>query len=114
MLVQATGAPAFSAASSGGSLVSQCTARKRRPVTFPAASETSHTSGGAMTSGWINSARLKPAWSEIIGVLVTPPGTRTLTVTDALEIRQARYRWFGDPRFTASGGGVILRSEEGL
>jgi hypothetical protein len=32
MLVHATGAPAFSAASSGGNLVSQCTARNRRPV----------------------------------------------------------------------------------
>ena len=81
MLVQATGAPAFSAACSGGSLVSQCTARKRRPVTFSAASETSQTRGGAMTSGWIIWARSKPAASDTIGVLVIPPGTKTLTVT---------------------------------
>jgi len=53
MLVHATGAPAFSAASSGGNLASQCTARKRRLVTFPAASETSQTRGAAITSGWI-------------------------------------------------------------
>src|SRR5947209_10159296 len=81
MLVQATGAPAFSAACSGGSLASQRTARKRRPVTFPAASETSHTRGGAMTSGWIIWARSKPASSDTIGVLVIPPGTR-LVATD--------------------------------
>jgi len=76
MLLHATGAPAFSAASSGDSLVSQCTARKRWPVPFPAASDASQTSGGAMTSGCISLAS-----SDIIGVLVTPPGTRTLTVT---------------------------------
>src|ERR1700741_5570757 len=51
MLVQATGAPAFSAACSGGSFASQWTPRNRRPVTFPAASETSQRRGGAMTSG---------------------------------------------------------------
>jgi hypothetical protein len=51
MLVHATGAPAFSAACSGGSSGSQWTPRNRRPVTFPAASETSQTSGGAITSG---------------------------------------------------------------
>src|ERR1700732_395275 len=49
---QATGAPAFAAASSGGTLGSQCTARKRRPVTPPAASDTSQLSGGAITAGW--------------------------------------------------------------
>src|SRR5271169_3982370 len=81
MLVHATGAPAFSAACSGGSPVPQYTARKRRPVTFPAASDTSQTRGGAMTSGWIILARSKPASSDTIGVLVTPPGTKTLTVT---------------------------------
>src|SRR6516162_7443706 len=81
MLVQATGAPAFSAASSGGNFVSQRTPRKRRPVTFPAASETSHRRGGTITSGWISLARSKPASSEIIGVFVTPPGTKTFTVT---------------------------------
>ena len=37
--VHATGAPAFAAASSGGRLGSQCTARKRRPVTPAAASD---------------------------------------------------------------------------
>jgi hypothetical protein len=31
-----------------------------------------------MISGWIHLALLKPAASEIIGVLVTPPGTSTL------------------------------------
>ncbi len=41
---------------------------------FPAASETSRTIGGAMTSGWISWARLKRAASEIIGVLVIPVG----------------------------------------
>ena len=81
MLVHATGAPAFSAACSGGRLVSQWIARNRRPVTLWAASETSQTKGGAITPGWINLVRSKPASSEIIGVLVTPPGTRTLTVT---------------------------------
>jgi hypothetical protein len=55
--VHATGAPAFAAASSGGKLGSQCTARKRCPVTPPAASDTSQLSGGAMTAGWIISAR---------------------------------------------------------
>jgi hypothetical protein len=45
MLVQATGAPAFSAACSGGSAGSQCIPRKRRAVTFPTASETSRTRG---------------------------------------------------------------------
>ena len=34
-----------------------------------------------MISGWIIPARSKPAWSEIIGVLVIPPRTKTLTVT---------------------------------
>jgi hypothetical protein len=34
-----------------------------------------------MTWGWISLARSKPASSEIIGVLVTPPGTKTFTVT---------------------------------
>src|SRR6266567_5133706 len=72
MLVQATGAPAFSAACSGGSLVSQCTPRNRRPVTFPAALETSQRSGGTITSGRISLSRSKPASSEIIGVSVTP------------------------------------------
>src|ERR1700730_2121282 len=72
MLVQATGAPAFSAACSGESVGSQWTPRNRRPVTFPAASET--------TSGWIILARSKPD-SDAIGVFVIPPGTRTLTVT---------------------------------
>ena len=81
MLVQATGAPAFSAACSGASAGSQWMARKRGPVTFPAASEMSQTSDGAITSGWIIVARAKPASSEIIGVLVIPAGTRTLTVT---------------------------------
>ena len=33
-----------------------------------------------MISGWICLARLKPTASEIIGVLVIPPGTNTLTV----------------------------------
>ena len=33
-----------------------------------------------MISGWICRARLKPAASEIIGALVIPPGTSTLTV----------------------------------
>src|SRR5580704_1062378 len=79
--VQATGAPAFSAASSGGMLGSQCTARKRRPVTPPAASDTSQLSGGVMTAGWIISARSKPASRGTMPVLVTPPGTSTLTVT---------------------------------
>ncbi len=60
MLVHATGAPAFSAACSGGSVGSQCTPRNRRPVTFPAASETSQRRGGAMTSGWIILVRSKP------------------------------------------------------
>src|ERR1700748_3259291 len=46
MLVQATGAPAFSAACSGGSSGSQWTPRNRRPVTFPATSETSQRRGG--------------------------------------------------------------------
>jgi hypothetical protein len=53
MLVQATGAPAFSAACSGGSPGSQWMARNRRPVTCPAPSETSQASGGAIASGWI-------------------------------------------------------------
>src|SRR5215472_3385554 len=79
--VQATGASAFAAASSGGSFGSQCTARKRRPVTALAASDTSQLSGGAITAGWIISTRSKPASSGTIGVLVTPPGTSTLTVT---------------------------------
>src|SRR5215468_5025729 len=81
MLVQATGAPAFSAACSGGKFGSQWTPRNRRPVTFAAASETSQTSGGVITSGWISVVRSKPASSEIIGVFVTPPGTRALTAT---------------------------------
>src|SRR6266851_8405586 len=81
MLVHATGAPALSAACSGGSAGSQWTPRNRRPDTFAAASEMSQRSGGTMTSGWISLARSKPASSEIIGVLVTPPGTSTLTVT---------------------------------
>ncbi len=38
-------------------------------------------SGGAITSGWIIAARSNPASSEIIDVLVIPPGTKTLTVT---------------------------------
>src|SRR6476646_5986275 len=80
MLVHATGAPAFSAACSGGRLLSQWTPRNRRPVTFAAASETSHNSGDTMTSGWIILARSKPD-SDTIGVFVMPPGTRTLTVT---------------------------------
>jgi hypothetical protein len=37
-----------------------------------------------MTSGWISLARSKPASSEIIGVLVAPPGTKALTVTPVL------------------------------
>jgi hypothetical protein len=81
MLVQATGAPAFSAACSGGSEGSQWTPRNLRLVTFPAASERTRKSGGTMTSGWISLPRSKPASSEIIGVLVIPPGTKTLTVT---------------------------------
>ena len=81
MLVQATGAPAFSAAWRGGNFGSQCTARKRRPVTSAASFETSHTSGGAITSGWIICCRSKPDSCGTIGVLVTPPGTSTLTVT---------------------------------
>src|SRR6267143_6159912 len=81
MLVQATGAPAFSAACSGGNAASQCTPRNLRPVTFPAASERSQRRGGTITSGWISLARSKPASSEIIGVSVTPPGTSNLTVT---------------------------------
>src|SRR5271166_3321705 len=80
MLVHATGDPAFSAACSGGSSGSQWTPRNRRPVTFPAASETSQRRGGAMTSGWIILARSKPE-ADTIGVFVIPPGTRTLTVT---------------------------------
>src|SRR6202521_1825287 len=80
MLVQATGAPAFSAACSGESVGSQWTPRNRRPVTFPAASETSQRRGGTMTSGWIILARSKPD-ADTIGVFVIPPGTRTLTVT---------------------------------
>jgi hypothetical protein len=67
MLVHATGAPAFSAACSGGSAESQCIPRNRRPVTLPAASVTSQSSGGTMTSGWISLARSNPASSEIIG-----------------------------------------------
>src|SRR5207302_4056075 len=81
MLVQATGAPAFSAACTGAKAGSQCTARKRRPVTPPAASAASQTSGGAMLSGWIIACRSKPDSCGTIGVLVTPPGTSTLTVT---------------------------------
>ena len=81
MVVHATAAPDFSAACSGGSAGSQWTPRNRRPDTFAAASETSHTRGGTITSGWIIVARSKPASSEIIGVLVIPPGTKTLTVT---------------------------------
>src|ERR1700730_95944 len=64
----------------GGSAGSQWTPRNLRPVTFPAASERTQRSGGTITSGWISLARSKPASSEIIGVSVTPPGTRTLTV----------------------------------
>src|SRR5438309_6402499 len=48
--VQATGAPALAAASSGGKLGSQCTARKRRPVTPSAASDTSFRAG---VPGWV-------------------------------------------------------------
>ena len=59
MLVQATGAPAFSAACSGGSAGSQCTPRNLRPVTFPAASERSQRSGGTITSGWISFASIE-------------------------------------------------------
>src|SRR5215472_14403870 len=115
MLVHATGAPALSAASSGGSLVSQCTARNRRPVTFPAASETSQTRGGAMTSGWISSARLNPASPEIIRVLVAPPGTRALTVTP-LPFKVLRHdraerldRGFGGP--VSRRAGIQHRAE---
>src|ERR1700722_16196542 len=80
ILVQATGAPAFSAASSGGSVGSQWTPRNRRPVTFAAASETSQSRGGALASGRIILVLSKPD-SDTIGVFVMPPGTRTLTVT---------------------------------
>src|SRR5712675_907810 len=80
MLVHATGAPAFSAACSGGNAASQCTPRNLRPVTFPAASKRSQRSGGTITSGWISLARSKPASSEIIGVSVIPPGIKTLTI----------------------------------
>src|SRR5258705_1028727 len=55
-------------------------ATRFRPVTSPAASETSQRRGGTMTSGWIILARSKPD-SDTIDVFVIPPGTRTLTVT---------------------------------
>jgi len=67
MLVHATGAPAFSAACSGGSSGSQWTPRNRRPVTFPAASETSQRRGGTIT-GTVN--------------LSCPTGLRWLTGAD--------------------------------
>ena len=46
-----------------------------------AASDTSQISGATMTSGWIICARSNPASGGTIAVLVTPPGTSTLTVT---------------------------------
>jgi hypothetical protein len=60
-----------------------------------------------MTSGWIRLARSKSASSEIIGVLVTPPGTKTLTVTPVPSRSNRRdIAWFGDPRFTAVGAAL--------
>ena len=58
--------------------------REKAPTgDFPGRIGASQTRGGAMTSGWMRLARSKPASSEIIGVFVTPPGTKTLTVTPA-------------------------------
>ena len=60
-----------------------------------------------MTSGWIRLARSNPPHREIIGVLVTPPGTRTLTVTPVpLRSDRRDIAWFGDPRFTAVGAAL--------
>ena len=80
MLSHATGAPALSAACSAGRALSQSAAMKRRPLTALAASDTSHSSGGTMISGWSILAR-SPASSPTNAVLVTPPGTSTLAVT---------------------------------
>src|SRR5947207_14516233 len=70
--VQATGAPAFAAASPGGRFGSQCTARKRRPVTPSAAFETSQLSGGAITAGLDHLSAVVAASSGTIPVFVTP------------------------------------------
>src|SRR5712675_2262056 len=115
MLVQATGAPAFSAACSGGSAGSQWTPRKRRPVTFPATSEMSQRSGGTITSGWISLSRSKPAWSEIIGVSVNPtgdedvdgdPGAVEVLRHDRAERLERRLGWA-----VGRGAGIQHRAE---
>src|SRR5260370_14504202 len=80
LLVQATGAPAFSAACSGGSSGSQWTPRNRRPVTFPAAYETSQRRGGSITSGCVILGRSKPE-SHTTGLFVSSPRARALTGT---------------------------------
>jgi hypothetical protein len=76
MLVQATGAPAFSAACSGGSVGSQWTPRSRRPVTFGDEPEERQRHDLRLIL-----AHLKPAPPDAVGVLVTALGTRTSTVS---------------------------------
>jgi hypothetical protein len=56
-------------------------ARKRRPVTPAAASDTSHSNGGAMISGRSSRLRSETAASGTIRVSVIPPGTSTFGVT---------------------------------
>jgi hypothetical protein len=89
---------------SGDSAGSQWSPRNRRPVTFPAASETSQRRGGTITSGWIILARSKPD-SDTIGVFVMPARTKTLTMTPVPLRPDGRdIAWFGDPRFTCRRG----------
>jgi hypothetical protein len=79
--VQATGAPAFAAASSGGRLGSQCTSKKAPPG--DAAGRIRH----QPVKRRRHDCRLDHFGAVVAGlestmpVLVTPPGTSTLTVT---------------------------------
>ena len=82
ILVQATGAPAFSAACSGASAGVPVDGEKAPPgdIAGRIRDEPDKRRRHNLQAGSACPGR-SPAASEIIGVFVTPPGTRTLTVT---------------------------------
>src|SRR6476620_9754199 len=78
---QPAGAPAFCAASDGGSAGSQFLAMNRRPVTPFEFLDISQTIGAIITSGCTSLDRSGTSSSGIIRVFPGPPGSSAFTVT---------------------------------
>src|SRR5262249_15682926 len=96
---QAIGAPHFSAAAADGIAVSQCAARKRRPVVVAAASLTSQSSCGTLISG--RSILLRSA--------TRPPGTVAAAGSSTLAVTPGPARSSDITAVAASAAALLAR-----